>query len=100
MVCSMILRDHQRYTLLTKPFGYVLGPGGNSTNPSEPARLRKSPDPFGGRGFTHGRPHSSCSMATGRKYARGGWNVTGEARARRSGGRRLVPMASAMAGMT
>ena len=30
-------------------------------------RLRKSPEPLGGRGMAQGRPQSSCSMATGRK---------------------------------
>src|ERR1700732_959482 len=96
MVDSMIVRRYQirscqsfvyqRYTLVTKPFGEVFGPGGSSTKPSVPARLRKSPEPLGGRGVAQGRPQSLCSMATGRKYVSGGWNVTGAASARRSGG--------------
>src|SRR5271170_1339635 len=95
-----VMSGYQRYTLVTKPLGYVLGPGGSSTKPSVPAKLKKSPDPFGGRGFAQGRPQSSCSMMTGKKYVSSGLKVTGEAKANRSGGARLVPIASAMAGMT
>jgi len=77
---------------------FTNAPGGSQ--PSVPVRLKKSPDPFGRRGLAQGRPQSSCSMATGKKYVSAGWTLTGAARARRSGGARLVPMASAMAGMT
>src|ERR1700757_3991243 len=36
----------QRYSRVTNPFEYVLGPGGSSTNPSVPASEVKSPEPF------------------------------------------------------
>ena len=45
---------YQRYKTATKPFGYVLGPGGSSTNPSVPIRLRKSPDVLVGCGLAQG----------------------------------------------
>src|SRR3979490_2768900 len=95
-----IMAGYQRYIGAPKPFGKVLGPGGSSTKPSVPVRLKKSPDPLVRRGFAQGRPQSSCSMATGKKYGSAGWKVAGADKARRSGGARLVPMASAMAGMT
>src|ERR1700682_5640425 len=91
---------YQRYTGVTQAFGAVLGHGGRSTKPSVPVRLKKSPDPLVRRGLAQGRPQSSCSMATGKKYVSAGWKVTGADKARRSGCARLVPMASAMAGMT
>src|SRR5579863_9976391 len=68
---GVIVDRYQRYRAATKPFGYVIGPGGSSTKPSVPIRLRKSPEVLVGRGLAHGWPHSSTSTATGRKYASG-----------------------------
>src|SRR5579872_6511515 len=62
--------DYQRCRRVTKPFGYLFGPGGSSTKPSVPASDVKSPDPFVGRGIAQARPQSSTSIRTGMKEVR------------------------------
>src|SRR5579864_503636 len=70
-VCPFWHRRHGlRYHLcrrVTNPFGYLLGPGGSSTNPSVPARDVKSPDPLVGEGMAQARPQSSTSIRIGMK---------------------------------
>jgi len=68
------LFGHSGIPLVTKPFGYGVGPtAGNSTNPGRAGEAQKIADPFGGRGFlpTGAPPLHRAQMATGReKYAR------------------------------
>src|SRR5581483_842906 len=91
---------YQRCRRVTKPLGYVFGPGGNSTKPSVPASEVKSPEPLVGLGVAQERPQSSTSTRMGMKKVNPVLFATSPPSAILSGAGGSWPMAAKSAGST